>query len=303
LNPSVQAIAGIMPALWAAVFCCVLPPPGAPAAETAPAGVLAPTVEEPASGQTEPAEPATPLPDESPAEAGVGGRPAEPAIEQPPSPDEPPPHPTEPPDPTDPPGESTEPPEAPGDLPETPAESSEGPAAPQATPPDGSKPQTLRFSFSYQPWADVLEWFAEQNDLSMVLDTAPSGTFNYRDNREYTPAEALDLLNSVLLTKGYTLVRRDRMLFVVNLEDGIPPNLVPTVRVEDLDKRGEFELVSVVFPLQKVSPAEAEEEITKLIGPPPSSVQALEKSRQVMVTATAGRLRVIRSTRRPGACA
>ena len=296
MNPSLQAILGIMPALWGAVLCCVLPPPRAPAAETAPAEVVAPAAEEPASAETEPTEPATPLPDEAPPDAGVDGPSAEPAIEQPPSPGEPPPEPTEPPgDSTEPPGSEAEPPEAPGDLPPTPTEPPEDPAATPATLADESKPETLRFSFSYQPWSDVLEWFAEQNDLSMVLDTAPSGTFNYRDNREYTPAEALDLLNSVLLTKGYTLVRRDRMLFVVNLEDGIPPNLVPTVPVEDLDKRGEYELVSVVFPVQKLSPAEAEEEITKLIGPPPSSVQALEKSRQVMVTATAGRLRVIRS--------
>jgi len=74
------------------------------------------------------------------------------------------------------------------------------------------------------------------------------------------------------------------MLFVVNLEDGIPSNLVPTVPVEDLDKRGEFELVSVVFPLDKLSTEEAEAEIGKLIGPPPGTVVALERSRQVIVT-------------------
>ncbi len=172
--------------------------------------------------------------------------------------------------------------------------------SPAASPADAAttesqQPTMLRFSFNYQPWPDVLRWFAEQNDLSMVLDTAPTGTFNYTDNRQYTPAEAIDLLNSVLLTKGYTLVRRDRMLFVINLEDGIPPNLVPNVPLEDLDKRGEFELVSVVFPLSKLSPAEAETEVGKLIGSPPGSVLALEKSRQVLVTDTAGRLRVIRS--------
>ena len=65
----------------------------------------------------------------------------------------------------------------------------------------------------------------------MLLDAPPPGTFNYTDGREYTPAEAIDLINSVLLTKGYTLVRRDRMLLLVNLEDGVPPNLVTSVPV------------------------------------------------------------------------
>jgi type II secretory pathway component GspD/PulD (secretin) len=165
-----------------------------------------------------------------------------------------------------------------------------GPAAAAAQP----KPEKLRFQFHFQPWKDVLEWFAEQADLSLIMDSAPQGTFNYNDRREYTPAEAIDLLNSVLSTKGYMLVRRERLLMLVNLEDGIPPNLVPTVAPEALDSKGEFELVSVLFDLEKIKPEEAEAEVKKLLGPQ-GTVVALSKSRQVLVTETAGRLRAIRS--------
>ncbi len=151
----------------------------------------------------------------------------------------------------------------------------------------------LKFNFRFQPWIDVLNWFAQQADLSLVCDAAPPGTFNYTDDREYTPAQAIDLLNSVLLTKGYTLIRRDRMLMVLNLKDGIPPNLVSIVPAEELEKRGEFELVSVLFPLQRLSPEEAEQEVQKLLGPQ-GSVVVLSKSRHIQVTETAGRLRTIR---------
>ncbi|MCC9627336.1 hypothetical protein LOC68_02920 [Blastopirellula sp. JC732] len=152
----------------------------------------------------------------------------------------------------------------------------------------------LRFSFRYAPWRDVLDWFAEQADLSMVMDAPPSGTFNYTDGRAYTPAEAIDLLNSVLLTKGYTLVRREKMLLVVNLEDGIPPNLVTNVPAEKLDERGEYELVSTLFTLTRMTAEEAEAEISKLIGPQ-GQVVVLPKSKQIYVTETAGRLRTIRN--------
>ena len=101
-------------------------------------------------------------------------------------------------------------------------------------PPTTRTTAKLIFNFRYQPWQDVLDWFAEQSDLSLVLESPPSGTFNYTDRRRYSPAEALDVLNSVLLTKGYTLVRRDRMLVLVNLEDGIPPNLVTDVPLSEL---------------------------------------------------------------------
>ncbi|MGD0900779.1 MAG: secretin N-terminal domain-containing protein, partial [Thermoguttaceae bacterium] len=166
-------------------------------------------------------------------------------------------------------------------------------AAPAAASTPAAEPK-LRFQFRYQPWKDVLDWFAQQAGLSLVMDAPPPGTFNYSDDRQYTPAEAIDLLNSVLLTKGYTLVRRGRMLIVVNLEDGIPPNLVTTVPAEALDSKGEYELVSTLFTLEKISPEEAEAEIKKLIGPQ-GSVVSLPKSRQVLITETAGRLRAIRA--------
>lgn len=159
---------------------------------------------------------------------------------------------------------------------------------------EDDRPVTLRFTFRYQPWEKVVQWFADQCDLSLIMDDPPKGTFNYTDSRGYTPAEAIDLLNSVLLTKGYTLLRRDRMLMVVNLEDGIPDNLVTTVPLEELDSRGEFELVGVLFQLEKFEPQEAANEIKNLIGPQ-GSVKVLAKTRSLHVTDTAGRLRTIRS--------
>ncbi len=151
----------------------------------------------------------------------------------------------------------------------------------------------LRFNFHFQPWPDALRWFAEQAGYSLILDAAPTGTLNYTDGRDYTPAEAMDLLNSVLLTKGYTLVLRDRILIVVNLEDKIPPSLVTRVAVEDLDKRGKYELVSARFQLKGITAEQAQKEVESLLGPQ-GNVTALPESRQLVVTETGGRLREIR---------
>ena len=150
----------------------------------------------------------------------------------------------------------------------------------------------MLFNFRYQPWQEVLDWFAEQSDLSLVLEAPPSGTFNYTDSRRYTPAEALDILNSVLLIKGYTLVRRDRMLVLVNLEDGIPPNLVTDVSLDDLDQRGEYELVRVLFHVRNMTPEVAAEEINRMVGPQ-GSVVVLPRAGMLQVTETAGRIRAI----------
>jgi type II secretory pathway component GspD/PulD (secretin) len=151
----------------------------------------------------------------------------------------------------------------------------------------------LQFSFHHAPWRAVLEWFAVQADLSLVMDAAPPGTFNYTDRREYSPSEAIDLINGVLLTRGYTLVRRERMLMLINLEDGIPPNLVSQLLPDELDDRGEYELVGCLFTLERMTPEDAEREISGFLGPQ-GSIVVLPASRQILVTETAGKLRVIR---------
>jgi type II secretory pathway component GspD/PulD (secretin) len=151
----------------------------------------------------------------------------------------------------------------------------------------------LRFNFYFQPWEDVLDWLAEQADLSLQSDLVPEGTLNYRDNRSYSATEAIDLINGILLAKGYTLVRRGRLLSVVDLEDQIPDALVEFVPVEQLDERGRYELVKTVFHLAKIEPADAQQEIESILGPGRAMV-VMPKSRQIMVTETAGTLRMIR---------
>src|SRR5690606_5200011 len=150
----------------------------------------------------------------------------------------------------------------------------------------------LKFSFRFQPWSDVLEWFAQQADLSLVLDAPPPGTFNYTDNREYTVPEAIDLINGVLLTKGYTLVRRERMLMVLNLTDGLPMELLPPIESEALDTRGGLELVSVVSALEGRDATEAEPEIKPLLGPH-GPTAAMPRRRHLVVTDRGGKMRWI----------
>lgn len=87
------------------------------------------------------------------------------------------------------------------------------PSVSHAAPP-AAEDKALRIEFQHQPWEDVLEWYADQAGLSLVMDAPPPGTFNYTDSRQYTPIEALDLLNRVLSTKKFRLVRRDETLIV-----------------------------------------------------------------------------------------
>lgn len=160
----------------------------------------------------------------------------------------------------------------------------------------GTPNDKLKFQFTYAPWKEVINWFAEQADFSLVAETFPQGTFNYTDNtRTYTPGQALDLLNKVLITKGYRLLRHERMLFLLSSDDDLPDGFATRVEEDELDTLGSFDIVQCQFQLSKVTAEEAETEIKKLITLQ-GKIIVLSRAKQVVVTDTAGALKQVRKT-------
>ncbi|MDR1269791.1 MAG: hypothetical protein LBK82_09720 [Planctomycetaceae bacterium] len=151
----------------------------------------------------------------------------------------------------------------------------------------------LRFNFKYAPWKDVIEWFADQAGLSLQADNVPQGSLNLTDNQYYTPIEALDILNSYLLFKEYTIIRKGNTMFIIYLPDGIPPNLLEPITPNELEERGKYEICRCVFSLNRTTPDIIQAEAEKLLGPQGSLV-VLPKSQQIVITETAGTLRTIR---------
>lgn len=156
----------------------------------------------------------------------------------------------------------------------------------------------LKMNFQAMPWAEVLKWISDQADFSLQADVIPPGSFTYRDNsRDYTIGEALDIMSASLLGNGYSLIRRDRMLMVVDLEapqvKNIIKELAEFVPPEQLDTRAAFEPVKCLFALSRLSPEDAEKEVAKLLSLQ-GSVISLPSTGQIQVIDNAGVMRVVR---------
>lgn len=178
-----------------------------------------------------------------------------------------------------------------------PAALAEGGTTRFAGPADG-----LMMNFNATPWNDVLKWLAKEAELSLQVDAYPTGSFTYRDPyRRYSVSEAMDIMNGVLLGKGFTILKRQRVLMTVDLGSGESADLVRSyiremaelVNPMDLEKRGDYELVKCVFSLERTGVEEAEKEIKLLIGAQ-GSVVPLSTAGQLLVAETAGKLRIIR---------
>ena len=155
-----------------------------------------------------------------------------------------------------------------------------------------TKRGALRFNFRQEKWASVLDWFSRQSEMSLVMDSEPPGVFTYSDNKDYSPAQAIDLLNSVLLSKGFTLMRRERTLIVVDVSQGIPFELAEKITVPQLDERGRFEIVTVEFPLGGRPMESCLAAVKELVGTH-GRVTPLTGADKLLVTETAGKLGVI----------
>jgi type II secretory pathway component GspD/PulD (secretin) len=150
----------------------------------------------------------------------------------------------------------------------------------------------VSFSFRGQPWPAVLEWLADVSDKSLEWQEAPPGFLDLTTRGKYSVAEVRDLMNSVLLSRGFTLLDNREMLLVVNLKN-LDASLVPRVDPDELEDRGRHELVRTNFDLTRLRADKFVEELQPLLSQY-GKATALETANRLDVLETAGNLRRLR---------
>lgn len=156
----------------------------------------------------------------------------------------------------------------------------------------GKAVEKISFNFRFAPWLDVLKMFSDASGLTLDATTVPPGTFNYYDKREYTPIEALDVINGYLLQKGYLMVKRDEFLVVLSMDQPIPPNLIPIITPTDLPKRGKNEMLTLMMKVEGIEAADAVAEIDPLLGPQ-GKATSLSRTNRLVITDIGSNLRRI----------
>ncbi|MDQ3625278.1 MAG: hypothetical protein M3463_22830, partial [Verrucomicrobiota bacterium] len=87
------------------------------------------------------------------------------------------------------------------------------PVAP-ANPADG-----IRLNFQGASLSDVLNYLSEAAGFVIVQEAPVTGTVNIVSRQSISADEAVDLLNAVLIEKGYLAIRNGRILKIVNRKD------------------------------------------------------------------------------------
>ena len=123
---------------------------------------------------------------------------------------------------------------------------SDGAADPDELKAKPDKDGMVQFSFSNQPWADVLQWYADVSQSSLDWQELPAEKLNLVTKRRYSLDQTRDLLNRYLLARGFTMLKQGDVLTVMKL-DKIDPALVPRVEPDDLEDHMPYDFARVRF--------------------------------------------------------
>jgi type II secretory pathway component GspD/PulD (secretin) len=103
----------------------------------------------------------------------------------------------------------------------------------------GSAPASTGVMLNFQNASlnDVLTYLSEAAGFVIVQEAPVTGTVNIVSRQSLSPEEAVDLLNTVLIDKGYAAIRNGRILKIINRRDaqkrdipvqqGSNPELIP----------------------------------------------------------------------------
>ena len=151
----------------------------------------------------------------------------------------------------------------------------------------------VQFSFRGQPWADVLQWFADVAGYSFDWQELPSDYLNLTTQRKYTIPETRDLLNRHLLARGFTMISRGEVLSVVQISK-LDPSLIARVEADDLEDYPPHDFVRVRFQLPPGLDIEKAKEDVKVLLSPHSKVVPLLATNRLLVIDAVANLRDVR---------
>ncbi|MCA9229866.1 MAG: hypothetical protein KDA57_04390 [Planctomycetales bacterium] len=152
----------------------------------------------------------------------------------------------------------------------------------------------IQFSYVAQPWAQVLQDYADAAGFSLDWQELPSDSLNLTTQHTYSLAEARDLLNRHLLARGFTMLNEGEVLSVVKV-DKLDPSLIPRAEADELENFAPHEFMRVTFNIPvNMEPGKAAEDVKVLLSPN-AKVTPLLASRRLLVIDAVTNLRDVRS--------
>ena len=148
------------------------------------------------------------------------------------------------------------------------------------------------FNFSGQPWPAVLAWYAKLSNCSLDWQELPNDYVNVFTLQPQPLDEVRNVLNRLLLPRGYTIIQRERVASVFKVEN-LDPGLIEQVDEVELYNRKPYDFLKVVYKLPKSMAADKVKDDLKQVLSPKARVLPFVSSQQVLVLDAVSNLRTV----------
>ncbi len=156
---------------------------------------------------------------------------------------------------------------------------------PAPTPAPSPEAGEIRLNFQGAALSDVLNYLSEAAGFIIVQDVPVTGTVSVVSRRPISADEAVDLLNTVLLGKGYVAIRNGRILKIVNRKDAQTKD-IPVVTGADPDQIPRKDaMVTQILPVRYVDVTKLVDNLRPLLDPN-ATIGANEGSNAILLTDT-----------------
>ncbi|MEI8235116.1 MAG: secretin N-terminal domain-containing protein [Verrucomicrobiota bacterium] len=150
----------------------------------------------------------------------------------------------------------------------------------------------LRLNFQNASLADVLNYLSEAAGFIILQDTPVTGTVNVVSKQPVSVEDAIDLLNSVLIDKGYTAIRNGRVLKIVT-RSGAQKLDIPVMTGSDPSQIPHKDgMVTQILPVRYVDATKLVENLRPLLSPD-ATLNANEASNTLLLADTQTNIRRI----------
>ena len=173
----------------------------------------------------------------------------------------------------------------------TPAVASPLAARLSATSGDGTE-EGIRLNFKDAPLSQVLNYLSEAAGFVIVQEREVSGTISITSHQPISRDDAVDLLNSVLVERGYAAVRTGRILKIVSRSAARTMDLPVRAGADPESIPRRDELVTQIIPVRYADASKLIENIRPLLSED-VTLSANESSNAIVITDTLTNIRRI----------
>jgi len=148
----------------------------------------------------------------------------------------------------------------------------------------------LRMNFRNVPLEMVLDYMSEAAGFSIIAEVDVSGTVSVWNNQPLSKAEAISLLDSILIEKGYTAVRVGNTLKIVSKSEARQENIPVRSGADPEEIPQSDRMVTQIIPVRYTGAMDLIENLEPLL-PSEASMTANESSNAIVLTGTENSIR------------